>query len=353
MNYMLPGKVCGDMVQSEGEKWKIEERLSMSSPKTTNLEQAKKSRSMRGGEMSSTGHEPVYHAAHGCQAASLSLTAARLRGLKWACPVESQKNAGVLALVERDQHELGPLSHSACMLLLCLHKGGRLIALVMQPHGKDDPDPHVGKRTHGDRMAFAFRPFALVVLPGPRFTLGRLPGKLLQRIAQRFDAAQPSMGFAIHATLKQHGRGSSQSLQTAGILIALAIITDFRQQSRSQPFACTRQALKDLMVLMGQKKGGNLLIVLSNLLDQRQQLTHQYQHQPRFGARDHGIGLQMGLMQPLEDRSSHGSRIGMLGLPEDLLDLFRRNCHRCLWGRVGLQEPQGALLWQFRKQFQG
>jgi len=46
----------------------------MSSPKTTNLEQAKKFRSMRGGEMSSTGHEPVYHAAHACQAASLSLT---------------------------------------------------------------------------------------------------------------------------------------------------------------------------------------------------------------------------------------------------------------------------------------
>ena len=54
--------------------------------------------------MSSTWHEPVYHAAHGCQAAALSLTATRLRGLKWACAVESQKNAGVLALVERDQH---------------------------------------------------------------------------------------------------------------------------------------------------------------------------------------------------------------------------------------------------------
>jgi hypothetical protein len=25
--YMLPGKVCGDVVQSEGEKWKIEERM--------------------------------------------------------------------------------------------------------------------------------------------------------------------------------------------------------------------------------------------------------------------------------------------------------------------------------------
>src|SRR6266699_980420 len=113
------------------------ERLSMSSPKTTNLEQAKKFRSMRGGEMSSTGHEPVYHAAHARQAASLSETSARLRGLFWACPIESQKNAGVLALVERDQREQGPLSRWACMLLLSMLKGGPLIAAVMQPHGKD------------------------------------------------------------------------------------------------------------------------------------------------------------------------------------------------------------------------
>ena len=26
MSYMLPGKVCGDVIQSEGVKWKIEER---------------------------------------------------------------------------------------------------------------------------------------------------------------------------------------------------------------------------------------------------------------------------------------------------------------------------------------
>src|SRR5437588_4578758 len=88
----------------------LRERLSMSSPKTTNLEQAKKFRSMRGGEMSSTGHEPVYHAAHARQSASLSVTGARLRGLFCACTIESPKNAGVLALVEHDQLEQGLLS---------------------------------------------------------------------------------------------------------------------------------------------------------------------------------------------------------------------------------------------------
>ena len=187
--------------------------------------------------MSSTWHEPVYHAAHACQAASLSLTGARLRGLKWACQVESQKNAGVLALVERDQHELGPLSRWACMLLLCGLKGDRLIAAVMDPHGKDDPDPDIGQCSHGYRMTFAFSALALVILHGPRLALGGLPGKLVQRIAQRFDAAQTAMRLGVHPALKQHRGGSSQRLQTAGILIALAIITDFRQQSRGPRIA--------------------------------------------------------------------------------------------------------------------
>src|SRR6266487_4605626 len=331
----------------------LRERLSMSSPKTTNLEQAQKFRSMRGGEMSSTGHEPVYHAAHARQAASLSETSARLRGPFWACPVESPKNAGVLALVERDQREQGPLSRWACMLLLCMLKGGPLIASVMQPHGKDDPDPHIGKRSDCHGMAFAFCSLALVILHGPRLALRGLPGKLVQRIAQRFDAAHPSMRLGVHPALKQHRRGSSQSLQEAFILIARAIITDFRKPPRSQTFACTRQARKDLVVFMSQKKGGNLLVILSNLCDQWQQLTHQRQHQARFGARGHDIGLQVGLLQPLDNLGGDDRWVGMLCASEDLLDLFRRSCHRCLWGGRGLQEQQGALLLQFRKQLQG
>src|SRR5258708_30178460 len=45
----------------------------------------------------STEHEGVYHAARGCQAASLPLTAPGLRGQKKACPVESDKTTGVFA----------------------------------------------------------------------------------------------------------------------------------------------------------------------------------------------------------------------------------------------------------------
>src|SRR2546428_2093801 len=221
--------------------------------------------------MTSTRHEPVYHATHGCQAASLSLTAARWRGLFWACQVESHKNAGFLAHVERDQHDLELLRGFACMLPLRLLKGGALIALVMDPHGEDDPDPHVGQRTYRHGVAFAFCAFALIIVSGPRFTLRRLPRELMQSIAQGFDTSQPSMGFGVHPALIEHRRGSPQRLHTAGILVALAIITNLGQQSRSQALACTGQTRKDLMVLMGQKKGLNLLVVLSNVFNERQQ----------------------------------------------------------------------------------
>src|SRR2546421_4315301 len=218
--------------------------------------------------MTSTRHEPVYHATHGCQAASLSETSARLRGLFWACQGESPKNAGFLAHVECDQHDLEPLSGFACMLSLRLLKGATLIALVMDPHGEDDPHPHVGQRTYRHGVAFAFCAFALVIVSSPWFTLRGLPGELMQGIAQGFDTAQASMGFGVHPALIEHRRGSPQGLQTACILVARAIIPDFGQQSRSQVLACTGQAFKDLMVLMGQKKGVNLFVVVSNLLDQ-------------------------------------------------------------------------------------
>jgi hypothetical protein len=252
-----------------------EERLSMSSLFWSNLEREKNPLKVRERAMPSTRYEGVYHAASGCQAASLPLTAARLRGLKWTYRVESKKTAGFFARLEMKKPDQQLLGRWACMLLLCGLKGDRLIAAVMDPHGKDDPDPHIGQGSHGYRMAFAFRPFALVIQHGPRLALRGLPSKLVQRIAQRFNAAQTPMRLGVHPALKQHGRGSPQRLQTACILVALAIIADFCQQSWSQASACTRQARKELMVLMGQKKGGNLLAILSNLLDQWQQLTHQ------------------------------------------------------------------------------
>lgn len=195
----------------------------------------------------------MYHAAVSSQAASLSLTAHSLRGLFWACQIESQKNAGFLARVERDQHEERLLGSSACMLLLRLFKGGSFIGLAMPPQSKDDPDPYIGKCSYGYGVAFAFSSFALVIVGCPRFAQGGLPSKLMKRVAQRLDTAQTSMSLAVHAALEQHRRGSAQSLQAACVLIPIAVITDFCQQSWSQTLACTRQTGKDLMIRMGQK----------------------------------------------------------------------------------------------------
>jgi hypothetical protein len=112
---------------------------------------------MKRGQEPSTEQTPVDHAARCCQAASLSLTASRLRGLAKTCSVESEKTGGFFAAQRRMQRcpfvrtELGD---SAPMLLLRHLKDGGLITGVLDPQRKDDPDPDSGERTHRDGMTF-------------------------------------------------------------------------------------------------------------------------------------------------------------------------------------------------------
>ena len=215
-----------------------------------------------------------------------------------------------------------------------------------------DPDPHIGKGSDRHGVTFAFCALAVIIVSGPRFTLRRLPGELMQGIAQGFDTAQPSMGFGVDPALIQHGRGSTQRLQEAFILVARAIIPDFWKPSRSQALAGTWQALKDLMVLMGQKKGGNLLVVLSNLFNEWHQLTHQGYHQARFGAGDDGIGLQMRLLQAFNDLGGNCQGIGMTCFLEYLRELVCRGTLGGLRSWIGLQKHQGGVLLDLRKQLQ-
>src|SRR5947199_6635781 len=120
-------------------------RPSMSSLKTANLEQVKKLR-RRGGEMSQTWHEEVYHAVHSCQAASLSLTAVHLRGPFWACQVESEKTAWFFAAHSPNRARLLPDVELGCTLSmrpLSLLKSGRLVRSPVEPHGEDDTYPDI------------------------------------------------------------------------------------------------------------------------------------------------------------------------------------------------------------------
>src|SRR5690348_15642009 len=119
----------------------------------------------------SSEHEAVYHAASRCQAASLPLTPRRSHGLKKACSLEGKKTGGFAS------HETAPLRHAAGMQALRRLKGGRVIHLVLGQHGENDARPHVGKGSDRHRMAFPLGSLALIVVSGPAFLLGRLPGK--------------------------------------------------------------------------------------------------------------------------------------------------------------------------------
>src|SRR5260370_13678226 len=147
--------------------------------------------------------------------------------------VQDLRNGGIHSFCELPLYQHAPVPFGFRRQVSC-YPGGHLPSTspalrrnFIRADMAHDPDPHICQCSHGDRMTFAFSALALVILHGPRLALRGLPGKLVQRIAQRFDAAQTSMRLGVHPALKQHGRGSSQSLQEAFILIALAIITDF------------------------------------------------------------------------------------------------------------------------------
>ena len=114
----------------------------------------------------STEHEAVYHAARCCQAASLSLTASRLRGLKWTCSLESKKTAGFFA-AHRSEGAVGmhhvDLGCESGMSALGRLKNRRVVVGMVDPHRVDDAQPDIGQSSYGHGMTFAFCSLALVV----------------------------------------------------------------------------------------------------------------------------------------------------------------------------------------------
>src|SRR5579884_402899 len=172
-----------------------------------------------------------------------------------------------------------------------------LIRLLRLPDGVQDACPHIGQRTNGDGMTLALSSLALVIVPGPGFGLGTLPGKLLQGIAPGLDTAQPSMCFLICPALEQDRRGTSEGLQATGTVITIPIFAHLRQQTRSETLASSRQGLEQVAVGVDQKKALNLLVILCNLFEQRLQLIEQRQHQPSFGASDDLGGVQARLLE--------------------------------------------------------
>jgi hypothetical protein len=229
---------------------------------------------------------------------------------------------------------------------------GLIISLV-HPHAIDDAHPDVGQRTDGHTVGLALCPLALVIVASPLLLQGRLPGELVQSVAQRFHAGEAFVRFGVIAALERHGRRSGQGLDGVSIGIATAVIAPFGQQTWSQALARTRQRPPDLLVRMGQKKGADSLVIASNLLEHDQQLLDQREHQARLGAHDNLAGLQLGTMHLLEDLGSHLARVAMLACAQGGRDRFKRGGLCGLRRGIGLQKHQGGTLLHLGKQVQG
>jgi hypothetical protein len=286
----------------------------------------------------STEHEAVYHAAFRCQAASLPLTPHRLHDGKKACSVQGKKRGGFAS------QAVVALSCSWGMGQLSCLEGGCIIALVLLPARKDDSHPDAGERANRFGVTLALGSFALLVVSRPGFREGRLPGELRHRIAQRFTTGRASMRFGIRSTLKDDWGAARESSQAGGVLRAISVIANFGEQARGEALASTRQGAEDFVVFMRQKKALNFLVIGSDLLDHRQELTDQSQHQARFGSGGHGIGSKRRLGYLLNDLCGCLLWTWIPTLFEQGLSLGNLGRPRCLQGRIGLQEQQGTAL---------
>jgi hypothetical protein len=301
----------------------------------------------REGGKPSIEHAEVYHAAPRCQAASLSLTPRRLHDQKMACSIERQK---------RDAFASQEQAGSGCpgnVETFCPLEDRSLIGFLLLPHGKNNAHPHVCQGSYSHTMAFSLLAFALVISSRPRLLSSRLPGKLLKGIAQRFDTGVALMHLGVVATLIRSGRGPGQGLEAGCIAITLPIISPLSQQPGSQAFARSWKTFKNRAVSMGQKKVCDHLVVGSDLLNQRQQLSDQSQHQTRFGARGNTISLQLWLVQHRNNLWGNDLRCGMTSLLEHLCDLLVRSFQSLRESGIGLQKDQRRALLQLAKQLQG
>src|SRR6266704_1954940 len=266
------------------------------------------------------------------------------------CP-DKPRNVLAFRMSQGAVRALGMASRrEPCMTALSCRKSGWIIAGAVEPHGIDDPHPYVRQRSYRHRMALAFGSLAPVVVQRPRFFQSRLPGKLVERIPQWLQARIAFVYFRVVATLEGDRSRSRQRLQAGCISIACAVLSDFGQQSRRKPLACTWKTAEDFVVFMAQKKSSNFLIILCDLLDQWQQLADQRQHQTRLSACRNDISDELRLMQQFDKLLCCLRRMGMMLFSQERFDLLCRSSHGRLRGGIPLQKHQGRRLVQFGEQ---
>src|SRR5258708_18022342 len=292
------------------------------------------------------GHGQVYHAAMGCQAASLSLTAHGLRGEKKACPAKGQKKSELsLFCPARWWSRPGSQTSGSSFGVSQLGsgKGFRVIAGLVDPHTIDNTHPDVGQGPHRHTVTLALRTFALVIIACPGFLRGRLPSKLVQGVTQGFQTGKPFVRFGIIATLQCYRSRPGQHLNTGGISVTGAIISPFSQQTGSQAFASAGKRTPSLVIGVAQKKAFDLLVIGSNLWKNNRQLLDQGEHQARLGANGNRIGCQSGSVQLLTHFDRSSVRVGILPTAQDRGNLCHRRASGGLRRGVGLQKEELAV----------
>src|SRR5260221_4087235 len=158
------------------------------------------------------------------------------------------------------------------------------IGALCEPHRVDDAHPAIGQGPYRHAVTLALLALALVVRLRPRFLEGRLPGKLIQHIAEGLDAGIAPMGLGVVPARIGHRRGTRQRLHTGRAPIPLPVVAPSCQEPGRETRAGSPETQKDRAVRMAQKKVGDLLIVLLDLLQQWRQLADQRYHEARLGA---------------------------------------------------------------------
>ena len=107
------------------------------------------------------------------------------------------------------QHEVWPalsLGDVQSMSALSSFECCGLIRLLFHPDSEEDAHPNIGQGTHGNGMTFPFSSFTQVIRLGPACLAQALESKLLQSVAQGFDAPKSPMSFGIGAALIEDRR---------------------------------------------------------------------------------------------------------------------------------------------------
>ena len=145
---------------------------------------------------------------------------------------------------KKREHSLS--GHLPVRFLGGLEDGG-FIGLVGAPHRMDNAHPMVGKRAHRDAVTLPLPPLPLVVGHRPcLFGELRLPGELVEGVAQGLDTGIAFMGLTVLPTLKRDWRGAGQ---------ALACSVPKRSAPGHHPTPPASEAPSGRLLLAGSERG--------------------------------------------------------------------------------------------------